>query len=178
MDTALAEAFLHRDHTVCGLKLAPFTLRHAFVLEAAGSPCALKGNDKITAADIVAAAVVCSRRNDAEIAALSAPGPLEIKVELSDEESAYVQWNDYLADYLTVPRLLDIPKGHTAQLHWLVTTAARLMRDGNFTKEEAWWTPIGEARWYALAFAEMAGAEFTIATDAMKNRLRRMGHNI
>jgi len=38
MDALAAEAFLNAEHTVCGLRMRPLSLGHAFTLEAIASP--------------------------------------------------------------------------------------------------------------------------------------------
>lgn len=181
MDPALAQSFLHGEHTCCGVALAPFTLRHAFALEAIGSPCALVRGQNITAGNIFVAALICSTRNEKELhEMIRAIREQTIAVAItSTAEEAFTCWNAYLADYVRCPELLPLAgSGREVQLHWILYTAARLMRKGGFTPAQAWWTPVGEARWYSLAFSEIDGDEFLLADSALKDRLRRMGHNV
>lgn len=184
MDAALAEAFLHAQHSCCGLRLAPFTLRHSFVLEAVESPLALGAPSAgIEISDLLFAAALCSCRDEAELSSFLSTRISDDTQDLAkvadlDLSAELKRWADWVHDYVSLPRLLPQQNATHFQMHWLLSLASRLMHSGGFSPERAWWTPVGEARWYALSFAEMDGAEFKLLDGNLAAHLRAMGHNV
>jgi hypothetical protein len=190
MDTALAEAFIHRTHQCCGFALADFTLRHAFVLDALGSPCALSGAGEIAIEDLYSAARICSTRNDEELQTVLdtlRPSTDAEKIEhlaaleicRLDPLPHIIAWNAYLKDHVTLPRLMEVRGGGHWQNHPLLILAAKLMRHGHLSKRDAWWTGYGEARWLSLALDELdPNVKFELLSEARIEKLREKGHAV
>ena len=186
MDLALAEAFIHGRHTVCGFDLAPFTLRHAFILEALESPLSIIADAKVTYPSLLKAAQICSARNEAELENIhtlptNAPltdAPITAPLTTDQAEAEYAAWNRYLTDHITAPRLLESPGGGSYQNHPLLVIAAKLIQNG-FSPDQAWWTPYGAARWYSLAFDDLNPlASFKLRTEQLEEKLRTLGHEV
>jgi hypothetical protein len=180
MDTALAEAFIHGRHSVCGFDLAPFTLRHAFVLDALENPLALGSTQPVTYADLFRAARFCSAQNEAQMQdiLLTPASDEEAQKYAADATAHYEAFSVYLKDFITAPRLLEAAGGGRYQCHPLLIIAVKLIQNG-FDETRAWWTPYAAARWYSLALDDLnPHASFRILDERLENSLRRLGHKV
>jgi hypothetical protein len=169
MDALAAEAFLNAEHTVCGLRMRPLSLGHAFTLEAIASPFykGELGNEE----QLRMAAWICSRP------ALQIPKMRTLAcrlwklrpISLVDET---LNWTTYVADYCAPPQLwnktmqANDAKHEPSRIPSVVNTAVKLMRLG-MSEQQAWATPVGMASWYeAAAFENDTGSHLDIVTDA------------
>lgn len=180
MDTALAEAFIHRTHTVCGFELRALTLRHAFVLEALENPFAPGSEDQpVSLEELYQAARICSTGNESELlAVLSAPPllPADFAPWVEQEYVEYLSFKAFAKDHASLPRLLRSASPASWQNHPYLILASRLMRHGSMGYEAAWWMPLGAAYWHALALAEIGDAKFHLVTDQDRADWQRLGY--
>ena len=168
MDALAAEAFLNAEHTVCGLRMRPLSLGHAFSLEAIGSPFytgALGDSSQLRLA-----AWICSRP---ALAPFDATGIrfrlwswLAAKMDF-DTEAA--RWAIYVADFCAPPQFWSKQsneKAEPSKIPSAIGTVVRLMRLG-MTEREAWQTPVGAASWYEASYYETeTGNKLDIVTDS------------
>jgi hypothetical protein len=187
MDALAAESFLNAEHRVCGLRMRPLSLGHAFALEAIGNPFY---HGKLgTLDELRIAAWMCSRPP------LALPQTSGWRYKLwrwgtakADFDAEVARWKAYVADYVAPPQLWNkAPKAgeqrhEPSKIPHNLSTVVRLMRLG-MSEERAWATPVGVAAWYeAAAFETEQGARLDIVTDAerlaiLKRQLRKVGQN-
>lgn len=182
MDALAAEAFLNAEHTVCGLRMRPLSLGHAFSLEAIGSPfyTGVLGDFS----QLRLAAWICSRPAlepfDATGIRFRLWSWLAAKMDF-DTEAA--RWAVYVADYCAPPQFWSKQtkeKAEPSKLPSSIATVVRLMRLG-MTEKEAWSTPVGIAAWYEAASYEAdTGNKLDIVTDSerlaiIRQKLRKNG---
>jgi hypothetical protein len=176
MDALAAESFLNAAHKVCGLKMLPLSVGHAFTLEAVGSPFyeGRLGSES----DLRIAAWVCSRPP------LALPNTQELAFRIwsggeIDFNEEVERWKAYVADYCAAPQFWTrAPKAGESSaepsrvpLH--IHTVVRLMRLG-LSEKQAWATPVGAAAWYEAAVVEQeTGAHLELVTDAERAAIER-----
>jgi len=178
MDALAAEAFLNAEHRVCGLKMRPLSLGHAFALEAVGNPFY---HGKVgTFDELRAAAWTCSRP------ALFLPEMHGWRYNLwrwGTEKNNFDQeiqaWKTYVADYVAPPQLWNkqLKAGEKrldpSRIPSNLATVVRLMRLG-MSEERAWATPVGVAAWYeAAAFESENGTRLDIVSDGERLAMMR-----
>jgi hypothetical protein len=187
MDALAAESFLNTEHRVCGLRMRPLSLGHAFALEAVGNP--FYHGQLGTLDELRLAAWMCSR------APLALPETTGWRYKLwrwgtdkADFETEVARWKAYVADYVAPPQLWNkAPKAgeqraEPSKIPHNLFTVVRLMRLG-ISEERAWATPVGVAAWYeAAAFESEQGARLDIVTDAERlainqRKLRKAAQN-
>ena len=176
MDALAAEAFLNAQHRVCGLRMLPLSVGHAFSLEAIGSP--FYHGQMGTEAELRLAAWICSRP------ALVLPNMDSWACRLWKRrkihfEAEVARWRTYVADYCAPPQMWSKqPKageerGEPSKIPSAISTVARLMRLG-MTEKQAWATPVGAAAWYeAAAYETETGAHLDIVTDGERIAIAR-----
>lgn len=166
MDALAAEAFLNAEHRVCGLRMLPLSLGHAFTLEAVGSP--FYNGTVGTEAELRMAAWICSRP------ALALPNMKSMKCRFwqlwnVDFNTEVQKWRVYVNDYCAPPQFWTKPTSSRADCSKIpnpVVTAVRLMRLG-MSEKQAWSTPVGAASWYESAsFEAESGANLDIVSDS------------
>lgn len=169
MDALAAEAFLNAEHRVCGLRMLPLSLGHAFTLEAVGSPFYTGALGD--AAQLRLAAWICSRKPLASFDALGLRFRLwSWLAGKTDFDTEAAKWAVYVADYCAPPQFWSKQqskeKAEPSKIPSAVTTVVRLMRLG-MTEPEAWATPVGVASWYeAAAYETETGNKLDIVTDS------------
>lgn len=187
MDALAAESFLNAEHRVCGLRMRPLSLGHAFALEAIGNP--FYHGQLGTLDELRIAAWMCSRPP------LALPETTGWRYKLwrwgtdkADFDAEVARWKAYVADYVAPPQLWSkAPKpgeqrAEPSKIPHNLSTVVRLMRLG-MSEERAWATPVGVAAWYeAAAFESEQGARLDIVTDAerlaiLKRQLRKAEQN-
>jgi len=187
MDALAAESFLNAEHRVCGLRMRPLSLGHAFALEAIGNP--FYHGQLGTLDELRIAAWMCSRPP------LALPQTTGWRYKLwrwgtdkADFDAEVARWKAYVADYVAPPQLWSkAPKpgeqrAEPSKIPHNLSTVVRLMRLG-MSEERAWATPVGVAAWYeAAAFEAKQGARLDIVTDSerlaiLKRKLRKAGQN-
>jgi hypothetical protein len=170
-------AFLSlNEHTVCGYKLRPFSLRHRQILEAIESPY-LPGGNVINPrpADLVLAARVCSIPDPFQAVRHTIWDNFRI-IRLTNSRRLYAEaeaaWVAYIRDTATHPRVGGKPPKHKRDrgLEWPLSVVVALMEMG-FTEEQAWTMPEGKALYYYFAKAIREGADLDITTSTMEGRL-------
>lgn len=176
MDALAAEAFLNASHRVCGLRMLPLSLGHAFTLEAIGSPF-YHGNIG-TEADLRLAAWICSRQ------ALALPDMDSWRCRLWKRRPinfiAEIElWRVYAADYCAGPQMWNkTPKvgedrSEPSRIPNAINTVVRLMRLG-MSEAQAWHTPVGMAAWYeAASYESETGIHLDIVTDGERQAIAR-----
>jgi hypothetical protein len=169
MDALAAEAFLNATHRVCGLRMLPLSVGHAFTLEAIGSPFyhGQMGSEQ----ELRLASWICSRP------ALVLPDMDSLACRLwkwrkIDFVAEVARWRTYVADYCAPPQMWNKqPKAgeersEPSKIPNAISTVARLMRLG-MSEQQAWATPVGAAAWYeAAAYETESGTHLDIVTDA------------
>lgn len=168
MDALAAEAFLNAEHTVCGLRMRPLSLGHAFTLEAVGSP--LYAGQRGTESDLRLAAWLCSREPFAQLKCSGLKHSLWKWASAKlDFETETARWKNYVSDYCAPPQLWRKAQAEgveTSKVPSSIATAVRLMQMG-MSEREAWSTPVGIASWYeAASFEQQNGAHLDIVTDS------------
>jgi hypothetical protein len=187
VDALAAESFLNAEHRVCGLRMRPLSLGHAFTLEAIGNPFY---HGKLgTLDELRLAAWMCSRPP------LALPQTTGWRYKLwrwgtdkADLSAEVTRWRAYVADYVAPPQFWNkAPKAgeqraEPSKIPHNLSSVVRLMRLG-FSEERAWATPVGVAAWYeAAAFEAEHGSKLDIVTDAeriaiLKRKLRKAKNN-
>jgi len=176
MDALAAESFLNADHRVCGLRMRPLSVGHAFTLEAIASPFyhGQIGSEE----ELRLAAWICSKP------ALRLPKMRSLACRIwqmlpIDFECEVDRWRTYVADYCAPPQMWNkAPKRGESQaqpskIPNAISTVARLMRLG-MSEKQAWATPVGSAAWYeAAAYETETGARLDIVTDAERIAIAR-----
>jgi hypothetical protein len=169
MDALAAEAFLNAEHRVCGLRMLPLSLGHAFTLEAIDSP--FYAGQQGTATELRMAAWICSRP------ALVLPNMDTLRCRLwkkraIDFSAECARWRTYVADYCAGPQMWSRqtkpgePRAEPSKIPNTINTVVRLMRLG-MSERQAWATPIGMAAWYeAAAYENESGHRLDIVTEA------------
>jgi hypothetical protein len=176
MDALAAESFLNAPHTVCGRRMLPLSVGHAFTLEAIGSP--FYHGQLGSEAELRLAAWICSRpplilpKMDGWRCRLW----LRRKIDFVGEVA---RWKTYVADYCAPPQMWNkTPKAGEPPLEPSaiptgISTVVRLMRLG-MTEKQAWSTPVGVATWYeAAAYETENGARLDIVTDSERLAIAR-----
>lgn len=160
------EAFLHQpSHTVLGFRLRPFCLWHCLLLEVAGNPVLARG----AAADFPAleqAAWICSHGYGplGEVPRRGFRGFARRYRYLTQLDLERAAMRAYLDDYFSAPRLWS-GKGQPVKTPWQLYRVAQLVRWGNWTAEQAWLMPIGEAVWYAAALSEVEHGQSSLVSE-------------
>lgn len=178
MDALAAEAFLNTGHRVCGRRMLPLSLGHAFTLEAICSP--FYEGKKGDFAQLQLAAWICSRP---PLAPLRAHGfafrAWQWLAGKFDFDTEAARWAVYVGDYCAPPQLWNkAPKTgaerrEASRIPSAILTVTRLMRMG-FTEKQAWATPVGASSWYEAAFFESeSGEHLDIVTDAERWAIAR-----
>jgi hypothetical protein len=171
MDALAAEAFLNADHRVCGLRLRPLSIGHAFTLEAIGSP--FYHGQKGDLDQLQLAAWICSRPPLAPIHARGFRFALwQRTASRFDLETEAARWSVYVGDYCSPPQMWNkAPKAgeerrEHSRIPSQIITVTRLMRLG-ISEKQAWETPVGIAAWYeAASFEAETGEHLDIVTDS------------
>jgi hypothetical protein len=183
VDALAAESFLNTEHRVCGLRMKPLSVGHAFALEAIGNPFY---HGKLgTPEELRMAAWICSR------APLALPQTSGWRCRLwrwrtkkTNFNTEIARWKTYVADYVAPPQFWNkSPKAgeqraEPSRIPNNLLTVVKLMRLG-MSEERAWATPVGVASWYeAAAFEAEHGGRLDIVTDAeriaiLKSKLRK-----
>jgi hypothetical protein len=175
MDALAAEAFLNAEHTVCGLRMRPLSLGHAFALEAIGSP--LYEGREGAESDLILAAWTCSR---SPLAQLNCNGLryaiwrwLAAKMDFDEQRR---RWETYVGDYSAAPQFWkkqSPDKYEPSKIPNGISTVVSLMKLG-MTEEQAWATPVGAASWYQAAVYELeSGNKVDIVTDSERIAILR-----
>jgi hypothetical protein len=187
MDALAAESFLNAEHRVCGLRMRPLSVGHAFTLEATGNP--FYHGQLGTFDELRMAAWICSRP---PLALPQTSGWRHYLwrwgTQKAEIEAEVAQWKAYVADYVAPPQFWNkAPKAgekraEPSKIPHNVSTVVKLMRLG-MTEQQAWATPVGIAAWYeAAAFEAEHGSQLDIVTDGermaiVKNKLRKEASN-
>jgi hypothetical protein len=176
MDALAAESFLNAPHKVCGLRMRPLSLGHAFTLEAIGSP--FYDGRLGTPHELQLAAWVCSRPP------LAIPDISSIRCRLwmlrrFNFASEVANWRAYVEDFCSPPQLWNSaakpgePAAEPSKVPTHLSTAVCMMRLG-MTEAQAWATPVGAAFWYHITCAEQeSGSKVDIVTDAEREAIAR-----
>jgi hypothetical protein len=169
MDALAAESFLNAEHRVCGLRMRPLSVGHAFTLEAIASP--FYHGQMGSEAELRLAAWICSR------APLAMPNMDGWRCRLwklrnMNFAAEVSKWKTYVADYCAPPQMWNKTpapgetKQEPSRIPHALSTVARLMRLG-MTESQAWQTPVGAAAWLeAAAYETETGQRLDIVTDS------------
>jgi len=148
---------------VYGIRLAPFNLRHALILEQLENPGWIGGT--ITPELLIAAAAVCAFADaSGELPAADLTAEMIAAHDFNAEINA---WENYLAQCNSSPRTKRF-EGSGKSLHAPVEmiVAVYLMRQLGMTEERAWTMPRGLANWYFEAAREQETGESGIIEEA------------
>ena len=195
------EAFGHMEHVVMGRRLAKFTLRHRFWLEAMESPVVTGG--KVGLMDLELATRVCAMRFedlDVGLPRMLSRGPRWWerlgylgRAWRRSAETEYRLLLGYLLDYGCPPETYDAPVQvvgadgcevqETGPLPGLLNLVTGLVRGSNgWTPETVWGLAPGEAEWYLAGIFVHRGADVGLVSAAdeavmemLEERKRRAG---
>lgn len=168
LDLNFAESVLNLNHRVLGKRLKPFSLWHALILEAIGSPIWL-GKGTLTLPDLHAAVAVCSNEwpkfnLKADFLTILRNSLISLD-RLQNEGKKLVA---YFNDYNSVPMLWTADKKETKEpakcaLPMALDLVAWLVRHG-FGEARSWNMPIGLAHWYYVACAKQRGSDIDLVS--------------
>lgn len=164
---AFANAFLVRPPSVLGVRLLPFSLGHAYILDATESPFAMHGEKPVGLSDLCMAVQVCSRpfRDALEFCMTGAGVDAEVwatecaGANLADETATFCR---YLGSYHTLPKRWSKQGDKPARAPWMLQLAAAVMGDGALcgqAMEDALNMPLSEALILTAARAAYQGDE-------------------
>ncbi|MBU3720741.1 MAG: hypothetical protein FGM22_08295 [Burkholderiaceae bacterium] len=178
MSDSLAECIFHASHRVCGRRLRPFSLWHAWLLGFARSPYVGEA-EVATPADLALAIEICSKPasspGDCRGFSLRADAGLVRRIVKAGFRRPGQEFRAYLDDYVALPACWEM-KGRPVRSDVCLYSVAVLMRHGRKTEREAWATEFGYARHLVLALAEAGGNDVPIISDAEMKALREAGH--
>jgi len=168
LDLKFAESVLNLNHRVLGKRLKPFSLWHALLLEAIGSPIWL-GKGSLTIPDLLAAVAVCS--NEWPVFNLKAGFMTVLRSSCISSNRLQVEGKKlvaYFNDYNAVPMLWTDDKKESKDkpkcaLPLSLDLVAWLVRHG-FGESRSWNMPIGLAHWYYIACARQRGGEIDLVS--------------
>jgi hypothetical protein len=181
MSDALAESIFHARHTICGKRLRPFTLWHAWLLDFAGSPF-IGAAPQGTVSDLAIALEICSRppASPDQCTQLDLkPCPRFIKKIIRSCPALVADdFRRYLADHSALPRVWSTGDGRPVRSNIFLYTVAVLVRHGRRTEREAWATGFGYARHFALALSEAGGNEIPLISPEEEEAIKEAGHDV
>ncbi|MFZ4597821.1 MAG: hypothetical protein ACOYNN_04175 [Terrimicrobiaceae bacterium] len=179
MSDALAECIFHARHTICGKRLQPFTLWHAWLLDFCESPF-IDTTRPGAAADLALAIEICSQpaSSPARCQKINLHPSARLIRQIFDKgfKETAAAFRAYLADHVSLPRCWENGGGRPIRSHIALYSVAVLMRHGRRTEHEAWATEYGYARHLVLALAEAGGNEIPILSAAEEAALKEAGH--
>ncbi|NDD54503.1 hypothetical protein EBZ39_11620 [bacterium] len=168
LDLKFAESVLNLNHRVLGKRLKPFSLWHALLLEAIGSPIWL-GKGTLTLPDLHAAVAICSnewpvfnlRAGFFTVLRNSCISPSRLQIE---GKKLVAYFNDYNAvPMLWTEEKKDSKDRPKCPLPLSLDLVAWLVRHG-FGEARSWNMPIGLAHWYYIACARQRGGEIDLVS--------------
>lgn len=178
------EAFGHTEHRVMGRRLAKFSLRHRFWLEAFASPLVRGGAVELL--DLEMAARVCAipaAALDSRLPRLLARGPGRLgrlwwlaRLWRRDAAAEYAGFQAYLLDFGCPPATWDGSGGQvegaedappeSGDLPGLLSLVTGLMRGACWEPETVWRLSPGEAEWYLAGVFMHRGVDVGIKSAA------------
>lgn len=187
------EAFGHMEHSVMGRRLAKFTLRHRFWLEALGSPLVTGGEAGLM--DLELATRVCAipfAKLDARLPRLLARGPgwggrlvYLASAWRRDAAVEYRLFQAYLMDHGCPPATYedevhvvggdDGEVASSSPLPGILGLITGLIRGAGWEPDIVWGLSPGEAEWYLAGVFLHRGVDVglkTAADEAMEEFLR------
>lgn len=177
MDDRFYNAFCPTSqHSVCGYKLRPFSLRNRIALEAIGSPLAPGVRGVPLPHELILAARICSGANAVEAMQGQSLSDLLWMIRMHRNRNRFnrelERWNVYMLDTAQHPIAAGKRQGDKRDrgIHWALSVVVSLMSMG-FTEEEAWTMPESRAMFYFYARAIKDGADIDITTTTMEHRL-------
>jgi hypothetical protein len=183
------EAFGHMEHVVMGRRLAKFTLRHRFWLEALGSP--LAGGGAVGLLDLELAAWLCAipcAALDARLPRMLVRGPrwreklgYLWRAWRGSPEREYLLFQNYLIDHGCPPATMgsgDVVSGEQqpGALPGVLGLVTGLIHGTGWEPDTVWSLPPGEAEWYLAGVFMHRGVDMGIKTssdETMEERLKR-----
>lgn len=178
MSDALAECIFHARHVICGKRLRPFTLWHAWLLDFCQSPF-VGASASGGPADLALAIEICSRPASSPGASPRfdiRPSPrLVRRIFKAGFRQTAAAFRAYLADHVALPKCWESGSGRPVRSPICLYSVAVLMRHGRRTEPEAWATEHGYARHLVLALAEAGGNEIPIISPEEEAALAEAG---
>ena len=183
------EAFAHMTHRCMGRRLARFTLRHRFWLEALSSPLVTGG--AVSLLDLALAARVCAmpcKQLDRRLPALLERGPTLwerlgylARVWRRRVEVEYRDFQAYMIDHGCPPDtfghdgVVHAPDGAAQEgaLPGVLGLVTGLMRGTGWTPDTVWALSVGEAEWYLAGVFLHRGVDVGLKTG-MDERMEEM----
>ena len=162
-------AVLLRPGVIMGQELRPFTLGHAFLLEAQDSPFICGG--AVEFADLVFAVVICSMpweearalvMDERRLIKAAAKWGRRVGRKKYDIKEACAEFATYIKSYFDTVDVLEDPEKKADPCPTALPIAARmawaLME--RMTEAEAWACPMGKALMYCVAKGEESGQKY------------------
>lgn len=179
MNDQFAESLFHRKHSVCGVRLKPYSFAHAAILDFARSPySSMSGSARLE--DIVFALSVLgekpSRPNQIPTIGFFRRWIITFRVFRAGIDAAHNQLMAYLDDYNSPPQMWQKENTRPVKTPWMLYFVAVLMRHGQMTEREAWSCEVGYGRWLCAGLAEAGGNDVPIITDEERAAMKEAGH--
>tara|TARA_R100000027_G_scaffold54802_4_gene43943 strand:+ start:33065 stop:33607 length:543 start_codon:yes stop_codon:yes gene_type:complete len=170
MDSAFIRAFRPRVHTVCGMRLKPFSLSLLLELEATNSPFRVMWGEIVEDLD----GPLLAQRIWRSVAACADRRPRfrfldGIRSHSFEAEPVTIAFAAYIEDHLVYPEVWqDAEASGQVNAPWLLAKATFLLMQTSLTKEDVWTMPIGQALWYAAAASEQLGGAQLLSEEERK----------
>jgi len=176
MDPLFLESFLNVEHRVLGRVLRPLCLWHHLNLDLAQSPFVGYDSPKDSRA-LILAVRICRARPDSTFQMLpqkKTPTHLFFR-SLSHHTELF---ECYVRDFFAPPRFFKKSGSKSPAAPWPLYVVSRLMRYGNFSADQAWTLPIGQALWFSAALGEAGGEESALVSAADLKAMREAGYDV
>jgi hypothetical protein len=168
------EAWLHKEHIVCGRKLQPYSASHVLALSAVQSPFAVGGGGKtegVTPRTLILACKIAASRD-----------PLNARLNVTVWDKLWYlrlrfsprlfleqveAFNAYIVDYFTLPETWKpaededeiFEQAQHVRGPWLLTRVASIISQTSISLKEAMSMPLGQIFWLDAALAELKGGD-------------------
>jgi hypothetical protein len=175
MDRRLAESLINIPHRVCGIRLAPFSLWHSLLLDLYDSPI-VRGHRSTTESDFLTALGICKIRSRSDSHALGyfqrARAAWFLHRAPEVETAGMLS---YLADYNDFPKISGVATtGDRLKTQWQFNIFCRLQRFTNYSADQAWFLPLGEAIHISAALVEINGGKLNMVSAEDEDFISRL----
>ncbi len=194
MDSRFLQSWFNSEHTVLGRKLHPFCAYDVLILAAAESPFVAESEGPVPYdfTDLEKAVWICSNEPKYFLDARMSEGVIDrarmwwwgrtIRRQLERSPKRFIRqqgdaFNAYLEDFNAGPKFwADEKPGGTVRAPWILANVTFVIRNTNFSAEEAWRLPLGQLFWYSAGLAEQMGTSSSeIMSEEEEAAMKEMG---